>query len=76
MRYVCSLPNCDIATTKAYCHEHRADDDQRVTCLVCRGKFDSMPFYGCCSGCYSVSATVRALVDEAHPQTMPVVVQL
>ena len=38
-------------------------------CLFCRRTFDELPFYGCCGGCYTKNAEVRALVDEAHPQT-------
>lgn len=38
-------------------------------CLFCKCVFDSLPFYACCSRCYSTSATVRLLVDVSTPQT-------
>lgn len=39
-------------------------------CLVCLRPFGMLPFYGCCGACYTGSADVRAMVDEAHPQTV------
>lgn len=40
-------------------------------CLFCRRLFAELPFYGCCSACYTGGAIVRAAVDEATPQTRP-----
>lgn len=42
----------------------------KVTCTFCRKPFDTMPFYGCCGACYQGSAEVRAIVDDAHPQSV------
>lgn len=67
--YTCSFPRCSLSATRDYCRTHRATDDARVTCLFCKGEFDSLPFYGCCLGCFNRSATVRTLVEGAHPQT-------
>jgi hypothetical protein len=65
--FTCSFPRCTASTDGHRCDNHRAFEDARVTCLFCRGEFDSLPFYGCCSGCYTQSAIVRILVDVAHP---------
>jgi hypothetical protein len=40
-----------------------------LTCFFCGLVFEDLPFYACCSRCYSKSESVRAVVDEAHPQT-------
>lgn len=41
-----------------------------LLCHFCHGLFEELPFWGCCGNCYSRSATVRLLVDDAHPQTI------
>lgn len=49
------------------------DTEMKATtfeCLFCRSVFEELPFWGCCSGCYTTREDVRALVDEAHPQTV------
>jgi hypothetical protein len=69
MVYRCSFPGCDTATTRAHCRQHRVYEDARVVCLFCKGEFDSLPFYGCCSKCYTGSSIVRVLVDASTPQT-------
>lgn len=40
-------------------------------CFFCQRHFAALPFFGCCGGYYAGSAEVRAVVDDAHPQTWP-----
>ena len=65
----CSFPHCELATTEVYCRDHRAFDDARVVCLFCKGEFDSLAYYGCCTHCYASSSIIRVLVDASTPQT-------
>ena len=68
--YCCSFPGCLLVTASHRCTEHEAFADARYECLFCKGVFDELAFYGCCSNCYSRSSIVRLLVDVATPQTI------
>lgn len=48
-----------------------APEGSAFRCLFCCFAFVELPFHGCCGGCYTDSAAVRAAVDEATPQTRP-----
>lgn len=67
--YTCSFPGCFLVTSSHRCDKHVGFTDARYECLFCKGMFDSLPWYGCCGGCYSRSAIVRVLVDASTPQT-------
>lgn len=37
------------------------------TCAFCGCVFEELPFFGCCSRCYTLSADIQAVVDSVHP---------